>query len=169
MQASISWLTDPTVYAVNRLPAHSDHRFYRSLPELASGASSLVQSLDGLWRFAYSSCPAQRPENFWQTGADLSGFGSIRVPGHIELQGYGQRRYVNAQYPWDGHKEIHPPEIDWDDRITRDALPSGLASRLMLDSPDKKAEMVIEYNRFVGALEDAAPAIPEVGDDGEED
>lgn len=115
MQASISWLTDPTVYAVNRLPAHSDHRFYRSLPELASGASSLVQSLDGLWRFAYSSCPAQRPENFWQTGADLSGFGSIRVPGHIELQGYGQRRYVNTQYPWDGHKEIHPPEIDWDD------------------------------------------------------
>ena len=60
MQASISWLTDPTVYAVNRLPAHSDHRFYRSLPELASGASSLVHSLDGLWRFAYSSCPAQR-------------------------------------------------------------------------------------------------------------
>ena len=64
---------------------------------------------------------------------------------------------------------IDDTEIDWDDRITRDALPSGLASRLMLDSPDKKAEMVIEYNRFVGALEDAAPAIPEVGDDGEED
>ena len=64
---------------------------------------------------------------------------------------------------------IDATEIDWDDRITRDALPSGLASRLMLDSPDKKAEMVIEYNRFVGALEDAAPAIPEVGDDGEED
>lgn len=61
---------------------------------------------------------------------------------------------------------IDDTEIDWDDRITRDALPSGLASRLMADSPDKKAEMVIEYNRFVGALEDAAPAIPEVGDDG---
>ena len=64
---------------------------------------------------------------------------------------------------------IDDTEIDWDDRITRDALPSGLASRLMLDSPDKKAEMVIEYNRFVGALEDAAPAIPEVGDDAESD
>ena len=40
------------------------------------------------------------------------------------------------------------------------------AGKQMLDSPDKKAEMVIEYNRFVGALEDAAPAISEVGDDG---
>ena len=115
MQASLSWLTDPTVFAVNRLPAHSDHCCYRTREELAAGASSLRQPLDGLWRFAYSPCPARRPAEFWQAGADLSGFGTIQVPSHIELQGYGQRRYVNAQYPWDGHREIHPPEIDWDD------------------------------------------------------
>lgn len=68
-------------------------------------------------------------------------------------------------------KQLRPEQrdtvIDWDDRITRIALPSGLASRLMADSPDKKAEMVIEYNKFVAALEDAAPAIPEVGEDAE--
>ena len=26
----LSWLENPEVFAVNRLPAHSDHRFYES-------------------------------------------------------------------------------------------------------------------------------------------
>lgn len=49
--------------------------------------------------------------------------------------------------------------IDWDDRITRGALPHGLASRFMGDDNNKKAEAVIEYNLFLQLLEDAAPAI----------
>ena len=51
-------------------------------------------------------------------------------------------------------------EIDWDDRITRGALPHGLASKFMGDDNNKKAEAVIEYNKFLQALEEAAPAIP---------
>ena len=30
--ACMDWLTDPTVFAVNREPAHSDHRFYDHAP-----------------------------------------------------------------------------------------------------------------------------------------
>ena len=36
------------------------------------------------------------------------------MPGHIELQGYGRIQYINTLYPWDGHAELRPPEIDWD-------------------------------------------------------
>lgn len=59
---------------------------------------------------------------------------------------------------------IDETEIDWDDRITRSALPHGLVSCFMADEVDKKAEMVMEYNKFVQALEEAAPALPEVAE-----
>ena len=110
----LCWLTDPTVFAVNRLDAHSDHVCYRTEEEAENGRSSLRQSLDGEWQFAYSPSPAARPAEFWREGADLSAFGTIRVPGHIELQGYGELQYTNTIYPWDGHAALNPPQIDWD-------------------------------------------------------
>ena len=54
----LCWLTDPTVFAVNRLDAHSDHVAYRTVEEVAAGRSSLRQSLDGEWRFCWSPNPA---------------------------------------------------------------------------------------------------------------
>ena len=113
-EPQLCWLTDPTVFAVNRLDAHSDHVCYRTPEEAAVGRSSLRQSLDGEWRFAWSKCPAARPADFWREGADLSAFGAIRVPGHIELQGYGEVQYTNTLYPWDGRAGLRPPQIDWD-------------------------------------------------------
>ena len=113
-EPKLCWLTDPTVFAVNRLDAHSDHVAYRTPEEAAARRSSLRQSLDGEWRFAWSECPAARPADFWQEGADLSAFGTIAVPGHIELQGYGQVQYTNTLYPWDGRAALRPPQIDWD-------------------------------------------------------
>ena len=113
-EPQLCWLTDPTVFAVNRLDAHSDHVCYRTPEEAAARRSSLRQSLDGEWRFAWSECPAARPADFWQEGADLSAFGTIRVPGHIELQGYGEVQYTNTLYPWDGRAALRPPQIDWD-------------------------------------------------------
>lgn len=104
----LNWLEDPRVFAVNRLDAHSDHTWHT--PE-----GSLRQSLDGSWRFAYSPCPAARPSDFWQADASLDGFGEIAVPGHIEMQGYGQIQYINTMYPWDGRHFLRPPQIPWDD------------------------------------------------------
>ena len=114
MEPSLQWLTDPTHFRVNRLDAHSDHQCFGSPEELPSGQSSLYLSLDGSWLFRYSRSIPQRPVGFWENGADESGFSSIQVPGHIELQGFGQVQYTNVLYPWDGHAEIRPPEIDRD-------------------------------------------------------
>ena len=112
MRANLNWLSDPTVYRVNRLDAHSDHVAYASLQEVKEAKTSLRQSLDGQWTFRWSSCPDERPADFWQEDFDLSGFGSIQVPGHMETQGYGQIQYINKLYPWDGHAELRPPQVD---------------------------------------------------------
>ena len=115
MNTDLKWLADPTVFRVNRLDAHSDHVCYASAEEADRGESSLRQSLDGLWRFAWSPKPAARPADFWREGFDDSTFGSIQVPGHMETQGYGQIQYINTLYPWDGRAELRPPQVDLED------------------------------------------------------
>ena len=112
MRANLNWLTDPTVFQVNRLDAHSDHVAYASPEEAGRGETSLRQCLDGQWTFRWSECPANRPADFWQEGYDLGDFGTIRVPGHMETQGFGQIQYINKLYPWDGHAELRPPQVD---------------------------------------------------------
>ncbi len=112
---SIDWLSDVNVFAVNRLPAHSDHTYYETVEEAKNGAAmKLRYSLNGNWKFAYSINPTLRPEKFYQLDYDCGSWGDITVPGHIQLQGYGKPQYVNTMYPWDGHNEIRPPEIPED-------------------------------------------------------
>lgn len=80
--------------------------------------------------------------------------------------------YENAIRAQRGDEELtSAPEIttidssvlDWDDRITRVALPWGLAAALLFDDENRKAESVMFRNEFVSALEDAAPAVPDYG------
>ena len=111
MDANLTWLSDSEVFRVNRLDAHSDHVCYADRRELEEGKTSLRQSLDGAWKFRWSPDPDRRPADFWQDGFDDSGFDRIRVPGHMETQGWGQRLYTNAIYPWDGRREMDPPQV----------------------------------------------------------
>lgn len=108
MQPDIQWLDDPRVFRVNRLDAHSDHAFYAGEADYAAGQSALRQSLDGVWKFAYSVCASARPADFYREGYDLSGFDEIRVPGHIELAGYDKIQYINVLYPWEGFAYRRP-------------------------------------------------------------
>lgn len=55
-------------------------------------------------------------------------------------------------------EKIDDTEIDYDDRITRIALPYGLAAVLLSDDESRKAESVMNRNEFVNALNEAAPA-----------
>lgn len=114
MQPQLAWLEDPEVFQVNRLDAHSDHMYYQSEEDRQAGKNRLCQSLNGQWKFAWSSRPADRPERFYEEGYEDSAFGTITVPGHIELQGYDQIHYINTMYPWDGKAFLRPPHIDWD-------------------------------------------------------
>lgn len=82
--------------------------------------------------------------------------------------------YENAIRAQRGDEELtSAPEItaidstalDWDDRITRVALPWGLAAALLFDDENRKAESVMFRNEFVSALEDAAPAVLDYGEE----
>lgn len=103
MNAQITWLDDPEVFRVNKLPAHSDHICYQSVDEMESQKSSLYQSLDGVWQFSYAVNAKERNVDFYKEEIDTTGFDEIIVPGHIELSGYDKLHYINTMYPWEGH------------------------------------------------------------------
>ena len=162
MQADLQWLTNPAVFQVNRLDAHSDHMCCASAQEAARGETSLRQSLDGVWRFAWSRAPAARPAAFWREDFDDSAFGTILVPGHMELQGYGQIQYINSLYPWDGHAQLLPPQIDWEDNPvgsyirTFDLDPGLRGKRVCVSFQGVEQALFLWLNgHFVGYAEDS--------------
>lgn len=108
----LEWLEDPQIFAVNRIPAHSDHCYYESAKEAQQGEMGLRQSLNGIWKFSYADHPGKREERFYEVDFPTDEFGTIEVPGHIELNGYGQCQYINTMYPWDGLADIRPPFTD---------------------------------------------------------
>lgn len=161
MKADLNWLEDPQVFRVNRLDAHSDHHFYESEEMCRKGKESLRQSLNGQWQFAWSRCPKERPADFYEKDADLSGFGTIEVPGHMELQGFGQIHYTNTIYPWDGHTWLRPPYIDWEDNPVGsyvkefDLEDSFIGKRVCISFQGVEQAMYVWLNgSFVGYAED---------------
>ena len=102
---------NPAVFNEGRLPAHADFIACRNEEELSAGKSGLRQELDGVWHFHYSPRPAEAPEGFWLPDYDLADWDSIRVPAHIQLEGYDRPAYVNTQYPWDATEELKPGEV----------------------------------------------------------
>jgi beta-galactosidase len=110
--ASEAWLTDPTVFAVNRVPAHSNHRYYAHMPQ-SGECSELKQSLDGEWRVevVQASDIDFHEEPFVAENFDDSAFERVQVPGHLQTAGLMNHKYVNIQYPWDGHENPLEPNV----------------------------------------------------------
>ena len=106
-EAKLSWLEDPEGFAVNRIPAHSDHTYFEKETE----ERPLRQCLNGSWLFSYAKNPSMRVERFYEDSYDCSGFDTIQVPGHLETQGYGRNQYINTMYPWDGEEFLRPPMV----------------------------------------------------------
>lgn len=108
-------LENPEFFGENLVSAHSDHFFYESEEEALNGDNMpLKQSLNGTWKFRYSKNLWERPKDFYLEDYDVSDFDDIKVPGHIELQGYDTIQYLNVSYPWDGSEELFPPHIPKD-------------------------------------------------------
>ncbi|MHA7967548.1 beta-galactosidase, LacZ type [Paenibacillus sp. CAU 1782] len=133
---SLDWLSDVSVFEVNRLAAYSDHKYYSSLDEAkAQGEMPMRSTLNGTWKFNYAVNPAARPAGFYETGFDVSGWGEIQVPGHIQMQGYGKPQYVNTMYPWDGHEELRPPHISQNDNVVGSYVKSFFVPEHMEGKP----------------------------------
>ena len=111
MKFDIGIVGDIKVYEQNRLPAHSDHQYYSSADAAEAGGHEYTHSLNGLWKFYYAKNLSMMPDGFYGEGYDVSVWDDIKVPAHIQMEGYGNPAYVNTQYPWDGTDEIEGGEI----------------------------------------------------------
>ena len=104
-------IKDPGFFSQNRIKAHSDHKYYANECDMACRTERFKESLDGMWKFRYAANIAQAPKDFYRTDCDCRTWEDIRVPAHIQMEGYDKPQYVNVQYPWDGHEAIKPGEI----------------------------------------------------------
>ena len=102
---------NPEIFKDNVLKAHSDHRAFATDDELESGSSSLEISLNGLWKFHYARAYRAVIPGFEKEDYDCSFWDDIRVPAHIQMEGYDVPAYINVQYPWDGHEDIELGQI----------------------------------------------------------
>ncbi|MBO6283851.1 MAG: beta-galactosidase, partial [Pseudobutyrivibrio sp.] len=102
---------DPKVFEQNRLKAHSDHEYYDSEAYAYGEKSNFKYSLNGTWKFEFAKNYEVCDKDFYRLDRDCKSFDDIKVPAHIQLEGYDKIMYVNTQYPWDGHEAIEPGEI----------------------------------------------------------
>ena len=102
---------DPAYFAVNREIPHADHLPCRSVEEALEEKSSFRFSLNGIWKFHYARNYGNSIPGFEKPEYDCADWDDIRVPAHIQMEGYDAPQYANVQYPWDGREEIMPGEV----------------------------------------------------------
>ncbi|MDR3220041.1 MAG: DUF4981 domain-containing protein [Dysgonamonadaceae bacterium] len=99
-----------SVLEINREAARSEFIPFAGTEQALSGIrenSPWYLSLNGNWKFHWSSDPGSRPEDFYRIAYDDSQWKNIPVPGNWEMYGYGTPIYVSAGYPF----RIDPPRV----------------------------------------------------------
>ena len=106
-----SLVKDPQYFKDRRMDAHSDHTYYRDGEEAQEKATSFRYDLNGIWKFHYARNYGSAIPGFEKADYCCKDWDDIRVPAHIQMEGYDAPQYANVQYPWEGHEDIHPGEI----------------------------------------------------------
>ena len=107
---------NPAVFARNKEPAHATLTPY---PDAASalkgGASPMVISLNGNWKFHWVKRPEERPMDFYKPDYDVNGWKEIPVPSDWQMQGYDVPIYTNFTYPFkkDAPRVMGAPNKSW--------------------------------------------------------
>lgn len=101
---NVKWLTDPQVFNINRIDYHThfianEDKYNKKI------------SLNGNWWFNYSKNSDVVNWDFKNDYFDCRAWEKIKVPAHIQLEGYDKPHYVNRMYPWDGVEAVEPPEV----------------------------------------------------------
>lgn len=104
-------IKDPTYFNDNRVSAHSDHRYYADREKMEQDVEDYRFSLNGLWKFHYAKNYNCTIAGFEKEEYCCKSWDDIRVPAHIQMEGYDVPQYANVQYPWEGREEIQPGEI----------------------------------------------------------
>lgn len=102
---------NPAIFGVNKMAAHATFIPYPTTsalkadaevfdkPWLTPKANDNYLSLNGTWKFIFSSDPNDRPlADFYGDEVDPSSWNEIQVPGCWEMAGYDKPLYVNVNY-----------------------------------------------------------------------
>ena len=117
MGFDVKKIHDPKFFKENCMAAHSDHVTYKNEAEAMEQNSSFRLSLDGIWKFHYAKNDAQTIPGFEAEDYNCRPWDDIRVPAHIQMEGYDIPQYANIQYPWDGREDV------WRDAVPTDFNP----------------------------------------------
>jgi beta-galactosidase len=117
MEFDVRKISDPVFFEENRMAAHSDHICYQTKEEAQLESSGLRYSLDGVWKFHYARNHTMTIPGFEKEDYNCRPWDDIRVPAHIQMEGYDVPQYANVQYPWDGREEI------WTDQVPEEFNP----------------------------------------------
>ncbi len=106
-----SKIKDPEFFKENALSAHSDHVCYPDMEHLLEQDNPYRFSLNGIWKFSYGKNLDDTVKGFEADDYNCRNWGEIRVPAHIQMEGFDVPAYLNVQYPWDGRENIWAGEI----------------------------------------------------------
>ena len=102
---------NPEYFCDGRMEAYSDHAYYASETDMVDGESLFAESLNGIWKFHYARNYDAVVRGFEKEEYCCASWDDIRVPAHIQMEGYDVPQYDNTQYPWEGREDIRPGEI----------------------------------------------------------
>lgn len=102
---------NPEYFCDGRMEAYSDHAYYASETDMVDGESLFAESLNGIWKFHYARNYDAVIRGFEKEEYCCASWDDIRVPAHIQMEGYDVPQYANTQYPWEGREDIRPGEI----------------------------------------------------------
>jgi len=108
---------NPRVFGINKEETRTTAIPYSSTKEALAddfNQSPYFQLLDGDWKFKWVAKPSDIIPGFYKEDFDISGWGTIPVPGNWEFNGYGIPIYTNIIYPF----PKNPPYVNKDDNPT---------------------------------------------------
>ena len=126
---------NPLMIGRNRLPARAyafPFQDEASAVKYDAANSSLVQSLNGVWKFHYAPSPAEAPGQFEAASFDVSGWDDLPVPSSWQMHGYGRPHYTNVQYPWPIDPPFVPSENPTGSYRRSFTIPAGWAGKQII-------------------------------------
>lgn len=95
----LTYIENPSRVEEHQLPPHVPLIPYETVEQAAGSKwerSPFYQTLNGSWKFHWTSSPLKSPRNFHNPDFDASDWNEIKVPGTWQMQGYGYNIYRNV-------------------------------------------------------------------------
>ena len=133
-QAPADW-ENPLVPSQNALKPHAWFIPYPDQQALDQQSSPFLKSLDGIWKFKLVKNPSERSLTFYKNLSESKDWGTIKVPGHWQTQGYAKFIFTDVEYPI----PATPPFVPKDDN------PVGQYQREFTIDPDWNGKQIFVH------------------------